>query len=86
MLLLLHRPQMTSNHDPAIVTLFQSTLEHTLDHFLEFWIFEGVRHFLGLLNQPPTPLITLVLTTFLLSLCHQLSLSQCRIKGTFITM
>ena len=60
MLLLLHRPQMTSNHDPAIVTLFQSTLEHTLDHFLEFWIFEGVRHFLGLLNQPPTPPITLI--------------------------
>ena len=45
---------MRSNHDPAIVTLFHSTLEHTLDHFLEFWIFEGVRHFLGLLNQPPT--------------------------------
>ena len=64
MLLLLHRPQMTSNHDPAIVTLFQSTLEHTLDHFLEFWIFEGVRHFLGLLNQPPTPLITLIITAF----------------------
>ena len=60
MLLLPHRPQMTSNHDLAIVTLFHSTLEHTLDHFLEFWIFEGVRHFLGLLNQPPTPLITLV--------------------------
>ena len=59
MLLLLDRPQMTSNHDLAIITLFQSTLEHALDHFLEFWIFEGVRHFLGLLNQPPTPLITL---------------------------
>ena len=51
---------MTSDHDPAKVTMFHSTLEHTLDHFLEFWIFEGVRHFLGLLNQPPTPLITLV--------------------------
>ena len=60
MLLLLHRPQMTSNHDPAIVTLFQSTLEHALDHFLEFWIFEGVKHFFGLLNQPPTSLLTLV--------------------------
>ena len=53
---------MRSNHDPAIVTLFHSTLEHTLDYFLEFWIFEGVRHFLGFLNQPPTPLITLGLT------------------------
>ena len=56
---MLHRPQITSNHDPAKVTMFHSTHEHTLDHFLEFWIFEGVRHFLGLLNQPPTPLITL---------------------------
>ena len=35
----LHRSPMTSNHDPDIVTLFHSTLEHTLDHFLEFWIF-----------------------------------------------
>ena len=50
---------MTSNHDPALVTLFHSTLEHTLEHFLEFWIFEGARHFLGLLNQPPTLLLTL---------------------------
>ena len=64
MLLLLHRPQMTSNHDLAIITLFQSTLEHALDHFLEFWIFEGVKHFFGLLNQPPTPLLTLLEPTF----------------------
>ena len=35
-------------------------LEHTLDHFLEFWIFKGVKHFFDLLNQPPTPLLTLV--------------------------
>ena len=53
---------MRSNHDPAIVTLFHSTLEHTLDHFLEFWIFEGVRHFLAIFAQPPTTLLTLVLT------------------------
>ena len=32
---------MTSNHDPAKVTMFHITLEHTLDHFLEFWIFRG---------------------------------------------
>ena len=50
---------MRSNHDPAIVTLFHSTLEHTLDHFLEFWIFEGVRHFLAIFAQPPTTLLTL---------------------------
>ena len=55
---------MTSNHDLALVTLFQSTLEHTLNHFLDFQIFEGVRHFLGLLNQPPTPLLTLIVTMF----------------------
>ena len=47
---MLHRPQMTLNHDPALVTLLTSTLEHTFNHFLEFWIFEGVKHFLGLLN------------------------------------
>ena len=51
---------MRSNHDPAIVTLFHSTLEHTLDHFLEFWIFVGVRHFLAIFAQPPTTLLTLV--------------------------
>ena len=51
---------MRSNHDPAIVTLFHSTLEHTLDHFLEFWIFEGVRHFLALFAQPPTHLLILI--------------------------
>ena len=54
---------MTSDYDPAKVTMFHSTLEHTLDHFLEFWIFEGVKHFFGLLNQPPTPLITLTNTS-----------------------
>ena len=55
---------MRSNHDPAIVTLFHSTLEHTLDHFLEFWIFEGVRHFLAIFAQPPTTLLTLRIIMF----------------------
>ena len=36
-----YRPQMASNHDPALVTLFHSTLEHTLDNFLRFSIFWG---------------------------------------------
>ena len=55
---------MRANHDPAIVTLFHSTLEYTLDYFLEFWIFEGVQHFLGLLAQPPTTLLTLPFIIF----------------------
>ena len=59
---------MRSNHDPAIVTLFHSTLEHTLDHFLEFWIFEGVRHFLAIFAQPPTTLLTLLFICLLVDL------------------
>ena len=39
---------------------------HILSLFLELSFLEGVKHFLGLLNQPPTPLITLVLNENLL--------------------
>ena len=61
---------MRANHDPAIVTLFHSTLEHTLNHFLEFQIFEGVRHFLAIFAQPPTTLLTLMISCILT--CNQL--------------
>ena len=56
---------MTSNHDPDIVTLFQSALEDIVDHFLKFSIFEGAQHFLGLFAQPPTTLLTLRITSVL---------------------
>ena len=55
----LYRPQMTPNHDLVIVTLFPSALQDIMNHFLEFSIYEGVRHFLALFAQPPTPLLTL---------------------------
>ena len=43
-----YRPQMTSNHDLAIVTLFPSALWDIMDHFLEFSLFERAQHFLAL--------------------------------------
>ena len=83
---------MRSNHDPAIVTLFHSTLEHTLDHFLEFWIFEGVRHFLAIFAQPPTTLLTLVITMLLIHMIPQssyilnFSWTVCTLVVYFISM
>ena len=35
---------------------------HNFSLFQEISFPEGVRHFLGLMEQPPTPLITLVIT------------------------
>ena len=36
-------------------------ISHILSIFLELLFSEGVKQFLGLLNQPPTPLITLII-------------------------
>ena len=66
---------MVSNHDLAIVTLFHSILRDTLDQFLEFLIFEGVRHFFALFAQPPTTLLTLIITA---NLRDRLSVELCR--------
>ena len=37
---------------------------HSFSLFQEISFPEGVRHFLGLMEQPPTPLITLVTISF----------------------
>ena len=51
---------MVSNQLLPILTQVCIGICHKLSQFLELSFSEGVKQFLGLLNQPPTPLITLL--------------------------